>query len=129
MKSNSIYEYCPVCFKPGISRERSPNGNTYCADNHSWKYPDGLIEPKHNSLTVADVLAYERVKARMESEKPVYAKVELDKDNVKQALIKGLSSKYNIVELEFDVGSEYQGHGMSERKVVAFYGVTLKVKI
>lgn len=32
----SPYGYCPVCFAPGKSRERRPNGNDTCQNRHTY---------------------------------------------------------------------------------------------
>ena len=37
-------ENCPTCGEPGIKRDRSPNGNTYCKNNHSWKSGTGITK-------------------------------------------------------------------------------------
>ena len=31
------YGYCPVCGKPGVERERCPNGQIFCENGHSWR--------------------------------------------------------------------------------------------
>lgn len=32
----AAYGYCPECGKPGVARERRPNGNDRCSDGHSY---------------------------------------------------------------------------------------------
>jgi len=32
----SFYGYCPICHAPGALRERRPNGNDICQNNHSY---------------------------------------------------------------------------------------------
>lgn len=39
-------ENCPTCGKPGISRERTPNGKAFCVDEHSWQSGHGIPDSK-----------------------------------------------------------------------------------
>ena len=41
------YGFCPVCYYPGISRERRPNGDDYCTNGHGY--------PSKDALTVVEV--------------------------------------------------------------------------
>lgn len=38
------YGTCPKCGAPGVSRERRPNGNDRCANNHSYPSRNAVRE-------------------------------------------------------------------------------------
>jgi len=40
------YGYCPVCLRPGVNRERRPNGNDRCSIGHEYPSAQALYEDK-----------------------------------------------------------------------------------
>lgn len=45
MSNEHVYGYCPVCGKPGVSRERRPNGDDRCEVGHTYPSRDALAAP------------------------------------------------------------------------------------
>src|SRR5690606_8674226 len=47
--AESVYGYCPICGRPGISRERRPNGNDRCEASHVYPSRDAVEKPTQQS--------------------------------------------------------------------------------
>lgn len=43
MKNKLLYGYCPICGKPGFSRERRPNGNDKCEAGCTYPSRDAVL--------------------------------------------------------------------------------------
>ena len=43
---NPVYGRCPICGKPGVSRERRINGNDTCEDGHKYPSKDAVHDEK-----------------------------------------------------------------------------------
>lgn len=44
MTDEHLLGYCPICGKPGFSRERRPNGNDKCEAGHTYPSRDATIK-------------------------------------------------------------------------------------
>ncbi len=48
MKTTTLqnpFGFCPVCGEPGVSRERRPNGNDICTNNHTYLSVHAVFPP------------------------------------------------------------------------------------
>jgi len=45
------FGFCPICGKPGKSRERRPNGDDRCEDGHAYPSSNALMEPPEKIVT------------------------------------------------------------------------------
>jgi len=39
-----VYGYCPMCGKPGLTRQRRPNGNDMCGNGHTYPSSSALSQ-------------------------------------------------------------------------------------
>lgn len=44
MQRENVYGFCPFCGAPGVARERRPNGNDICKNNHTYPSRDSVNE-------------------------------------------------------------------------------------
>jgi len=40
----NLYGYCPICYAPGIARERKLNGDDRCKNDHWYPSKDALVD-------------------------------------------------------------------------------------
>jgi len=48
------YGFCPICGAPGVSRERRPDGNDRCANNHVYASKEAMKKRKVEHVSAID---------------------------------------------------------------------------
>ena len=49
---SKVYGNCPECGKPGVSRERRPNGNDVCENGHIYPSKTAILKAEPNLIPV-----------------------------------------------------------------------------
>ena len=48
-RARVFYGYCPVCYEPGVHRERRPNGNDRCTNMHIYLSANALTKSEREA--------------------------------------------------------------------------------